>query len=157
MRCTPRSLSPASLLLDLLSLYFFPHVCPETLSQGMRYVYKVCVCHFSNCCTLFQMQDVRDEIEQHDVLSHYLNPPSKQSNQVGFVVRDAPWDNVQHSDSDRKPQQTQQQQQQQQQPPSRQSTKEKPPPPDTSNIADFPCIGSSAAAPRPTAWGPTRR
>ena len=102
------------------------------------------------------MQDVRDEIEQHDVLSHYLNPPSKQSNQVGFVVRDAPWDNVQHSDSDRKPQQTQQQQQQQQ-PPSRQSTKEKPPPPDTSNIADFPCIGSSAAAPRPTAWGPTRR
>ena len=106
--------------------------------------------------TLFQMQDVRDEIEQHDVLSHYLNPPSKQSNQVGFVVRDAPWDNVQNSDSDRKPQKQQQQQQQQPLPP-RQSVKEKPPPPDTSNIADFPCIGSSTAAPRPTAWGPARR
>lgn len=97
------------------------------------------------------MQDVRDEIEEHDLVSYYSNPPSKQSNQVGFVVRDAPWDNVQNSNSGRK----QQKQQQQQSP--QPSTKEKPPPPDTSNIADFPCIGSSTAAPRPTAWGPARR
>lgn len=94
------------------------------------------------------MQDVRDEIEQHDLVSHYLNPPSRQSNQVGFVVRDAPWDNVRNSDSGK----TQKQQQPPQQP-----AKEKPLPPDTSNIADFPCIGSSSAAPRPTAWGPARR
>lgn len=100
---------------------------------------------------LFQMQDVRDEIEEHDLVNHYLNPPSKQSNQVGFVVRDAPWDNVQNRDTGRK------QQKQQQPPPPQQSTKEKPLPPDTSNIADFPCIGSSSAAPRPTAWGPARR
>lgn len=92
------------------------------------------------------MQDVRDEIEQHDVLSHYMNPPSKQSNQAGFVVRDAPWDNVRKGDGGRK----------QQPPPQQQSTMEKPLPPDTTNIADFPCIGSSAAAPRPTAWGPAR-
>lgn len=93
------------------------------------------------------MQDVRDEIEQHDVVNHYLNPPSKQGNQAGFVVRDAPWDNVRKADGGRK----------QQPPPQQQSTIERPLPPDTTNIADFPCIGSSAAAPRPTAWGPTRR
>lgn len=93
------------------------------------------------------MQDVRDEIEEHDLVSHYMNPPSRQSNQVGFVVRDAPWDNVQKSDGFKK------QQQQQQAPPS----KEQPLPPDTSNIGEFPCIGSASAAPRPTAWGPARR
>lgn len=92
------------------------------------------------------MQDVRDEIEEHDLVSHYMNPPSRQSNQVGFVVRDAPWDNVQKSDGFKK-------QQQQQAPPS----KEQPLPPDTSNIGEFPCIGSASAAPRPTAWGPARR
>lgn len=81
------------------------------------------------------------------MVNHYLNPPSKQSNQVGFVVRDAPWDNVQKSGGKR------QQQQAQSQP----STQDKPLPPDTSNIADFPCIGSSTAVPRPTAWGPARR
>ena len=93
------------------------------------------------------MQDVRDEIEEHDLVSHYMNPPSRQSNQVGFVVRDAPWDNVQKSDGFKK------QQQQQQAPPS----KEQPLPPDTSNIGEFPCIGSASAAPHPTAWGPARR
>ena len=94
------------------------------------------------------MQDVREEIEQYDLVSHYLNPPSKQGNQVGFVVRDAPWDNVQKSDGDKK---------QKQQAPPQPSTQDKPLPPDTSNIADFPCIGSSTSAPRPTAWGPARR
>lgn len=93
------------------------------------------------------MQDVREEIEEHDLVNHYLNPPSKQSNQVGFVVRDAPWDNVKRSDVKRKEPQAQ----------SKPSTQEKPLPPDTNNIADFPCIGSSAASPRPTAWGPSRR
>lgn len=97
--------------------------------------------------SFLKMQDVRDEIEQHDVVNHYLNPPSKQGNQAGFVVRDAPWDNVRKADGGRK----------QQPPPQQQSTIERPLPPDTTNIADFPCIGSSAAAPRPTAWGPTRR
>lgn len=93
------------------------------------------------------MQDVREEIEEHDLVNHYLNPPSRQSNQVGFVVRDAPWDNVKRSDVKRKEPQAQ----------SKPSTQEKPLPPDTNNIADFPCIGSSAASPRPTAWGPSRR
>ena len=92
------------------------------------------------------MQDVRDEIEQHDLVSHYMNPPSKQSNQIGFVVRDAPWDNVQKSGGGRQQKQTQPQS----------NTQDKPLPPDTSNIADFPCIGSSTAVPRPTAWVKSR-
>ena len=92
-----------------------------------------------------QMQDVRDEIEEHDLVSHYMNPPSRQSNQVGFVVRDAPWDNVRKADGVKK--------QQQQAPPSQ----AQPLPPDTSNIGEFPCIGSASATPRPTAWGPARR
>lgn len=103
------------------------------------------------------MQDVRDEIEQHDVVSHYLNPPSKQSSQVGFVVRDAPWDKAQNADGGGRKQKPQREQREPKPPPPQQSNKEKPLPPDTSNIADFPCIGSSTAAPRPTAWGPTRR
>merc|ERR1711973_767129 len=77
------------------------------------------------------MQDVHEEIAQHDLVNHYLNPPSKQqSNQAHeFVVRDAPWNK---------------------------KSSEAPAPPDTSNIADFPAI-SSAAAPRTAAWGPSRR
>lgn len=74
---------------------------------------------------------MRDEIAEHDVVYHYMNPPSKQqsSQAHGFVVRDAPWD---------------------------QKGGVVPAPPDTSNTADFPAI-SSAAAPRATAWGPYRR
>ena len=114
-----------------------PHIAPvESRFRWVRQLYF-----------WFQMQDVREEIEEHDLVNHYLNPPSKQSNQVGFVVRDAPWDNVKRSDVKRKEPQTQ----------SKPNTQEKPLPPDTNNIADFPCIGSSAASPRPTAWGPSRR
>ena len=108
--------------------------------------HSISVNHLS-CSFFFQMQDVREEMEQHDLVSHYLNPPSKQSTPVGFVVRDAPWDNIPKADAGRKPQRAH----------SQPSTQDKPLPPDTSNIADFPCIGSSAAVPRPTAWGPSRR
>lgn len=80
------------------------------------------------------MQDVHEEVAQHDLVNHYLNPPSKKQSghAQGFVVRDAPWNKKSDTHA------------------------ETPPPPDTSNIADFPSI-SSAAAPRAAAWGPSRR
>ena len=82
-----------------------------------RFKLPLWFCYWCFVCVLLQMQDVRDEIEQHDLVSHYLNPPSKQSSQAGFIVRDAPWDNVPKSDGGRN---------RQQQAPPKPSTQDKP-------------------------------
>jgi len=88
------------------------------------------------------MQDVRDEIEEIDVISYYMNPPSKtpSSEPAGYVVRDAPWSTPQASS---KP------------PPKQQSHQSKSQPPDTSNVDDFPTIGTGAS-PKNVVWGQPR-
>lgn len=84
------------------------------------------------------MQDVREEVEELNLVDHYLNPPSKQPSQSqGFVVRDAPWAKSQNQKDPRK-------------------VPAAAPPPDTSNVADFPAIGSSGSAPKAMVWGPSR-
>ncbi|XP_032233771.2 vigilin-like [Nematostella vectensis] len=90
------------------------------------------------------MQSVKEEIEEYDAISYYMNPPSKtspspppQAGGQGFVVRDAPW-NAQGGKG---------------RPPKERDGH--PPPPDTTNTMDFPSIGNSVA-PKTTVWGHRR-
>lgn len=98
------------------------------------------------------MQDVRQEIEEFDMISYYMNPPSKtpaSEPKSSFVVRDAPWSNAQGgNNSSRKPPPQQQQQHQAHSPLSQ--------PPDTSNVDDFPTIGAGSGAPKNVVWGQPR-
>jgi len=91
------------------------------------------------------MQDVREEIEEIDLISYYMNPPSKNAapEPAGYVVRDAPW-----SAGKPKPSANQQQKQPAHSPHSQ--------PPDTSNVDDFPTIGAGIS-PKNVVWGQQRR
>lgn len=88
------------------------------------------------------MQDIKEEIEQYDMVNYYMNPPSKHSSQAepqGYVVRDAPWSSAKQKSP----------------PPAKESSKQGaqfPQPPDTTNALDFPSIGTSVS-PKNVVWG----
>ncbi|XP_031553878.1 vigilin-like [Actinia tenebrosa] len=86
------------------------------------------------------MQDIKEEIEEYDMVNYYMHPPSKNSSSEpqGYVVRDAPWSNA-------KPKST----------PAKESNHQEaqfPQPPDTFNALDFPSIGTSVS-PKNVVWG----
>ncbi|KAK3718445.1 hypothetical protein QZH41_014445 [Actinostola sp. cb2023] len=92
------------------------------------------------------MQDVRDEIEETDLIKYYMHPPSKTSptEPPGFVVRNAPWSAPQAAArSSQKP------------PPPQQTHQPLTHPPDTSNVDDFPTIGTGIS-PKNIVWGQQR-
>jgi len=94
------------------------------------------------------MQGVREEIEEIDMVSYYMNPPSKTSSSEpsGYFVRDAPWSNKKGGNThSQKP------------PPQKQSQAPMSQPPDTSNVDDFPTIGAgSGVSPKNVVWGQPR-
>jgi len=94
------------------------------------------------------MQDIRDEVEEHDLINHYMNPPSKQSGQKpGFVVRDAPWSKPANPTEKKKV-------------PSTTTQEKNTPPPDTNDTEDFPYISAATASLKKphghVPWGPSR-
>lgn len=92
------------------------------------------------------MQDVREEREEVDLISYYMNPPSKttSSDPPGYVVRDAPWSGAQGGPPKKQPQQ-----------PKKPNHAPLSQPPDTSNIDDFPTIGAGIS-PKNVVWGQPR-